>query len=174
MWEKHRNLCITYHKFPRDIWPEQWFVNTELKMPNGERLTVKLAEMGSWVGDKKNGLWVREVRKLGKHGHQTSLISTAKSEIAPRDAVLLEPMVPGKFLLLYDEMKHFAIDLLSEYGTEEFPGKQRVVNPTWRELERQRRSLKSKLANRAARYAALELHPEMDDEKVAKWKRQKG
>jgi len=172
MWEKHRIACITYHKFPRDIWPEQWFVQTELKMPNGERLTVKLAEMGSWVGDKKNGLWVREVRKLGKRGHQTSLISTAKSAIAPRDAALIFSRWSQENFFGY-MMKHYAIDLLSEYGTEEFPGKQRVVNPTWRELERQRRSLKSKLTNRAARYAALELHPVMDDEKVAKWKRQK-
>jgi hypothetical protein len=172
MWEKHRIACITYHKFPRDIWPEQWFVNTELKMPNGERLTVKLAEMGSWVGDKKNGLWVREVRKLGKHGHQTSLISTAKSAIAPRDAALIFSRWSQENFFGY-MMKHYAIDLLSEYGTEEFPGKQRVVNPTWRELERQRRSLKSKFTHRAARYAALELHPVMDDEKVVKWKRQK-
>jgi len=70
-------------------------------------------------------------------------------------------------------MKHYAIDLLSEYGTEEFPGKQRVVNPTWRELDRQHRSLKSKLTHRLAKYAALEMHPEMEDKKVAKWQRQK-
>ena len=29
-------------------------------------------------------------------------------------------------------MKHYALDLLSEYGTEDFPGAQRVVNPEWR------------------------------------------
>jgi chromosome segregation ATPase len=70
--------------------------------------------------------------------------------------------------------KHFAIDLLSEYGTEEFPGTQQVINPSWRELERQRRSLASKLANRQAKFANLELHPELgDNKKIAKWEYKK-
>jgi len=77
------------------------------------------------------------------------------------------------FFFAYME-KHFAIDLLSEYGTEGFPGTQQVVNPTWRELERARRSLASKLANRQAKFANLELHPELgDDKKIAKWEQKK-
>ena len=172
MWEKHRIACITYHKFPRDIWPKDWFVDTEVEMPNGEKLTMKLAELGSWIGDKKNGLWVREVRKMSKDDHQTSLISTAKSAVALRDAALTFSRWSQENFFGY-MMKHYAIDLLSEYGTEEFPGKQQVVNPIWRELDRQCRSRKSKLTHRAANYAALELHPEMEDKKVAKWLRQK-
>jgi transposase len=172
MWEKHRIACITYHKFPRDIWPEEWFVDTEVEMPGGEKLTMKLAEMGSRIGDKKNGLWVREVRKLGKNDHQTSLISTARSAVATGDAALIFSRWSQENFFGY-MMKHYAIDLLSEYGTEDFPGKQEVINPTWRELDRQCRSLKSKLTHRRAKYAALELHPEMDDKKMAKWKRQK-
>lgn len=172
MLEEHRIVCITYHKFPKGTWPEEWFVDTEVEMPNGEKLTIKLAEMGSWIGDKKNGLWVREVRKLSKNDHQTSLISTAKSAVAPRDAALIFSRWSQENFFAY-MAKHYAIDLLSEHGTEEFPGKQRVVNPVWRELDRQRRSLKSKLTNRSARYAAYELHPELEDKKVAKWNLQK-
>jgi transposase/predicted nucleic acid-binding Zn-ribbon protein len=172
MWEAHRIACITYHKFPRDLWPEEWFVETEVEMPNGEKLTIRLAEMGSFIGDKKNGLWVREVRKLGKNNHQTSLLSTAKSAVAPRDAALIFSRWSQENFFGY-MMKHYAIDLLSEYGTEEFPGKQTVVNPAWRELDRQCHSLKSKLTHRRAQYAALDLHPEMDDKKVAKWRSQK-
>jgi prepilin-type processing-associated H-X9-DG protein len=78
MWENHRIACITYHKFPKGSWPEDRFVDTEIEMRNGESVTIKLAEMGSWIGDKKGGLFVREVRKLCKSGHQTSLISTDK------------------------------------------------------------------------------------------------
>ena len=36
-----------------------------------------MAERGAWIGDKKKGLWVREIRKLTESGHQVSLISTA-------------------------------------------------------------------------------------------------
>ena len=84
MWEHHRIACITYHKFPKDLWPEERFVETEVKMPAGE-----------------------------------------------------------------------------------------VINPLWRELDRKRRSLKSKLTNRSTRYAALDLHPEPDETKAARWSRQK-
>ena len=173
MWEKHRIACITYHKFPKDNWPEERFVETEVTMPNGERVKLKLAEMGSWMGSKKDGLWVREVRKLCKDDHQTSLISSAKASFAIRDAARIFSRWSQENFFAYME-KHYAIDLLSEYGTEEFPGMQQVVNPTWRELERQRRALASKLANRQAKFANLELHPELGNKKkIAKWEHKK-
>jgi len=172
MWEDHRIACITYHKFPKGTWPTEWFLDTEIKMPNGEKLIMKLAEMGSWIGDKKNGLWVREVRKLGRNDHQTSLISTARRDLSILDAARIFSRWSQENFFAYME-KHYAIDLLSEYGTEGFPEKQRVVNPAWRELDRLRRSIKSKLTNRSARYAALDLHPELEDKKIAKWQRKK-
>jgi DNA-binding CsgD family transcriptional regulator len=173
MWEKHRIGCITYHKFPKGTWPKEWFKETEVKMPTGELLTLKLAEMGSFIGDKKNGLWVREVRKLNKNSdHQTSLISSAVGAIATENAASIFSRWSQENFFAYMS-KHYALDLLSEHGTEEFPGTQQVVNPVWRELDRRSRSLKSKLTNRRARYAALDLHPEMEDKKVAKWKHKK-
>lgn len=172
MWDDHRIACITYHKFPKEDWPHDQFVETETTMPHGERLTMMLSERGSFIGDKKHGIWVREVRKLSPNGHQTSLISTAKQSLATRDAALIFTRWTQENFFAYMS-KHYAIDLLSEYGTQELPGKQPVINPAWRELDRQRRSLKSKHAHRAARYAALDLHPEVDDKKLAKWKRKK-
>ena len=67
-----------------------------------------------------------------------------------------------------------AADLLNEYGTEEIPETKRpVVNPQWRELDRQKRSVKSKLTHRQARFAALTLHPESDEAAQAKWEKRK-
>jgi hypothetical protein len=67
-------------------------------------------------------------------------------------------------------MEHFAIDLLSEYGTEEIPETKRpVVNPARRALDQRRRSLQSRLQQRQARYAALTLHPESDPDEMAQW-----
>ena len=48
MWEKYRIACISYHKFPGDSWPQEWFETREVSMPNGERVTMKLAESFSW------------------------------------------------------------------------------------------------------------------------------
>jgi hypothetical protein len=68
-------------------------------------------------------------------------------------------------------MEHFAIDLLQEYGTESLPDTERVVNPVWRELDRSRNSLQSKLKHRLARFAETTLHsePEAGTAKYDKW-----
>ena len=134
------------------------------RLPNGERVSLKLAERGTWIGDRKNGLWVREIRKLTESGHQVSLISTAFGESALEDSVRLFSRWSQENFLRY-MMEHFAIDLLNEYRTEEIPETKRpVVNPKWRELDRQKRSVKSKLTHRQARFAALTLHPESDED----------
>ena len=116
---------------------------------------------------------MREVRKLTTSGHQVSLISTAFSGSPLQDSARLFSRWSQENFFRY-MMEHFAIDLLNEYRTEEIPETKRpVVNPKWRELDRQKRSVKSKLTNRQARFAALTLHPESDQAAVAKWQRQK-
>jgi hypothetical protein len=173
MWRTHRIACITYHKFPKDDWPTIEFVECETTLPNDERVSLKLAERGSWIGDKKNGLWVREIRKLTESGHQVSLISTVFGESALEDAARLFSRWSQENFLRY-MMEHFAIDLLNEYRTEQIPETKRpVVNPKWRELDRRRRSVKSKLTHQQARFAALTLHPESDETAQAKWAKRK-
>jgi hypothetical protein len=173
MWQTHRIACITYRKYLKDDWPTTEFVEIETTLPNGERVSLKLAERGVWIGDKKNQLWVREIRKLTESGHQVSLISTVFAESAPEDAVRLFSRWSQENFLRY-MMEHFAIDLLNEYRTEEIPETKRpVVNPKWRELDRRRRSVKSKLTHRQARFAALTLHPEPDEAAHAKWEKRK-
>ncbi len=58
-------------------------------------------------------------------------------------------------------MHHFGIDELTEYGTEPFPDTKTVVNPKWRDLDREKRKLIS-LLNRKIIY----LH-NMDSQKRA-------
>ena len=171
MWQTHRIACITYHKYPKDDWPTIEFFEIETTLPNGERVSLKLAERGVWIGDKKSGLWLREIRKLTENGHQVSLISTVFGEAALDDAVRLFSRWSQENFLRY-MMEHFAIDLLNEYRTEEIPETKRpVVNPKWRELDRRKRSVKSKLTHRQARFAALTLHPESDEGACAKWEK---
>ncbi|MFL6417156.1 MAG: putative transposase [Bryobacteraceae bacterium] len=173
MWQSHRIACITYHKYPKDDWPAAEFAEIETTLPSGEQVWLPLAERGSWIGDRKSGLWVREVRKRTQSGHQVSLISTAYGELALQDAAQLFSRWSQENFFRY-MMEHFAIDLLNEYRTEEIPETKRpVVNPKWRELDRQKRALQSKLTHRQARFAALTLHPESDEAARAKWERQK-
>ena len=172
MWEQHRVACITYHKFPKEDWSEEEFVETQLSLPNGEQVSLRLAERGSWIGDRKKGLWVREVRKLSRSGHQTSLISSAYGRGLEDAAALFSRWSQENFFRYM--MEHFAIDALSEYRTEEITETNRpVVNPRWRELDRHSRSLKSKLTQRQARFAALTIHPESNDKQRTKWEKNK-
>ena len=173
MWREHRIACLSYHKYPKGDWPEPWFQPTDVTLPSGEQVSLKLAELSSWVGDRPSGLFVREVRKLTESGHQTSLISTAYGHLALQDAAGLFSRWAQENFFRY-MIQHYAIDLLSDYQTEEIPGTNRpVVNPPWRELERQSRSLKGRLTHRQARFAALTLHPQDDQRKLAQWQRRK-
>jgi hypothetical protein len=173
MWQQHRIACITYHKYPKEAWRESEFSETPVPMPNGEVLSLKLAERGSWIGDHREGLWVREIRKLTHTGHQTSLVSTAYGRLGPENAGRLFSRWSQENFFRY-MMEHYAIDALSEYGTEAIPGTKRpVVNPAWRELDRQQRSLKSKLTQRQARFAALTLHPQAEESELQQWQQQK-
>ena len=170
MWQTHRIACITYHKHPKEAWPEEEFSDTKVTLPRGESLvSMKLAERGSRIGDKKNGLWVREVRKLTGSGHQVSLISSVYSQSAPEDAAWLFSRWSQENFFRY-MMEHYAIDLLSEYQTEEIPGTTRpVVNPRWRDLDSRVRSLQSKLQRRRAEFGAHAIHSESDEEAMPKW-----
>jgi transposase len=173
MWQTHRIACVTYHKYPKGDWPEEEFRETSLRMPNGETVGLKLAERGSWIGNRKEGLWVREIRKQTEGGHQVSLVSTAYGQEGMGDAGHLFARWSQENFFRY-AMEHYAIDLLAEYRTEAIPGTNRpVVNPAWREWEARRRSLKSKLTQRQSRYAAHTLHPEADTAKLEKWQREK-
>ena len=172
MWQEHRIACVTYHKFPKEDWPLSEFSEVTVTMPNGEVVTMKLAERGTLVG-AQDGVWMREVRRLTSSGHQISLISTAYGREGWQDAVTLFVRWCQENFFRY-MMEHYAIDALSEYRTEEIPATNRpVVNPAWRELDRKSRSAKGKLTQRRARFAALTLKSEADEAKTAKWEKQK-
>jgi transposase len=170
MWHKQRISCMTYHKHPGEDWPKEWFVKHKVTMPNGETVTMELAEMGSLVGSGKDAMWMREVRKLTESGHQTSLISTVYERPHAQLAARMFSRWCQENFFRY-MMEHFAIDLLQEYGTEDLPDTERVVNPAWRVLDRSRNSIQNKLRHRRARFAEMTMHPEPENNaaKYEKW-----
>jgi len=163
MWKKHRIGCITYHKHPRKAWPEEHFKAETFTMPDGEHLTMQLAEMGSYVGSGTTAMWMREVRKLTASGHQVSLISTAFA--IPHTALaarLFSRWCQENFFRYM--MQHFALDLLGEYKTTPLPDTERIVNPEWRELNKTKNTLQGKLTRRNAKFGAITLHQESTPE----------
>jgi len=163
MWQQHRIACMTYHKHPAEDWPETSFSTQVVTMPNGEAVSMDLAERGSLVGTGKAAMWMREVRKLTESGHQTSLISTAFDLPHTGLALCMFSRWCQENFFRY-MMQHYALDLLAKYGTEDIPGTEKVVNPERRELERQRNTVRSKLRYRQARFGEMTHHPVPDED----------
>jgi len=174
MWQQHRIACITYHKHPRGEWQADEFRTHPFSMPDGETVTMELAERGSLVGSGQDAMWMREVRKLTDSGHQVSLISTAfglpLTELAAR---LFTRWCQENYLRYMSQ--HFALDLLGEYGLAPIPDTERVINPAWRDLAKRRNAANARLTHRRAKFAALALHPEShaDSERIEAWQRRK-
>ena len=156
MWKDHRISCITYHKYPREAWPEEWFTKHEVSMPGGEVVTMRLAEMGSLIGDIKDGTWVREIRKLTDSCHQTSLIGTLYNKEYQYVASRMFSRWCQENFFGY-MMHHFALDLLVEHGTEALQPGQEVINPAWRRLTQKRNSVQNKSRYRKVKFAELTL-----------------
>jgi len=72
-------------------------------------------------------------------------------------------------------MRHYAIDLIAEYGIDDFPDTEMVVNPTRRELIKKRNSINGKLKNRRAKFTALNLSPKPEKrvKKHKQWEKKK-
>jgi hypothetical protein len=134
--QPQRIAALTYHRYPDgEDWRVEEFQEQAVKLVSGETVRMKLAERGTHVG-KRPGLWVREVRKLGTDGHQVSIVSTNFSgEAAAQAAALMARWSQENFFKYMRE--HFGLDALVQYGTEEIPATVTVLNPVWRELNRQ-------------------------------------
>ena len=134
--QPQRIAALTYHRYPDgEDWRAEEFQEQAVKLVSGETVRMKLAERGTHVG-KRPGLWVREVRKLGTDGHQVSIVSTNFSgEAAAQAAALMARWSQENFFKYMRE--HFGLDALVQYGTEEIPATVTVLNPVWRELNRQ-------------------------------------
>ena len=170
MWEEHRIACLSYKKFPSDSWPKEWFSDTVLNMPNGETIIVKLAEMGTRIGSTKDGIWMREVKKLSERGHQTSIVTSAYSHLPNENAALMFSRWSQENFFRY-MMENYGIDALCEYAQKNIPETNQVINPRWRELNSKCRSLTSQLQRQRAVWGARKMHPEEDEKKKEKWLR---
>jgi hypothetical protein len=166
---KKRIVCYTYRKYQREDWDRDEFSKHEVKFPDGEIVEMELAERGSLLGRK---IWVREIRKLTKSGHQTALVTTDFLSDAARIAGSMFSRWSQENFFKY-MMQHFGIDKLLEYKTDPIAETTRVVNPAYRELDGKIRSNNSKLARRKAKFGAIVLEGELEKKKVKEYERQK-
>lgn len=135
LWEQ-RIAAITYRKNVKDQWAESEFHLEEVTMPGGEIVHMKLAFRDTAVSSGEKSLPVLEVRRLTDTGHQTAIITTARTLSSPVLAARMFTRWCQENYFSY-MMQHYDIDGLVEYGSEELSGTVRVVNPAWRILDKQ-------------------------------------
>jgi hypothetical protein len=173
MWTQHRIACMTYHKYPKGDWPVEEFRERLVRLPHGEQIQMKIAERGTYLGNNKSGLWVREVRKLTESGHQTAVVSTDyKTESAALGLRMFARWCQENFFRYM--MQHFNIDALAEYKTERADETKPVVNPAYRKLEGQIKSAAGKLGRKLKEFGELSLSPLPKPQDMARYERQKG
>lgn len=160
--KEKRIACSTYHKYPGESWAEDEFQSCIATMPNGQQLEMRLAERGSCLS---NGLWVREIRKLTKQGHQTSIISTDYCLLqAPLAVAMFSRWSQENFFKYMRE--HYGLDRMAEYRVEDISDPLPIVNPDHRKLDGQVRSSTGKLNRRLAQFGAMNMEEAIGPESV--------
>ncbi|MCP5087456.1 MAG: hypothetical protein GY952_11715, partial [Rhodobacteraceae bacterium] len=161
--------CMTYHKYPGDPWPETEFTKQPVTLVSAEVVEMALAERGSLLGKK---LWVREIRKRTESGHQTAIIATHyQADFITIAASMFARWSQENFFRYMRQ--HYNIDGLVEYCLEDIPDSTPVVNPDYRQLDCEIRSLNGKLSRRLAKFGAMSLATEINSRKVEAFEQQK-
>ena len=167
--QSQRIAILTYHKYPGEDWSEEEFSERTVELSGGTVVSMKLAERGSRLS---NGLWVRQVRKLSAGGKQTAILSTDYQADYTRLAASMFARWSQENFFKYMR-EHYGLDRLVEYGTEAVPDSVQVVNPVWRQLDSQVRTLSGQRQRLSLRFAALGLEADLSEAEVSRYEQKK-
>jgi hypothetical protein len=156
---------LTYHKYPGEDWPVEEFLERGVELVGEETVSMQLAERGTRLS---NGLWVREVRKRSAGGKQAAILSTNYVADYTRLAASMFARWSQENFFRYMR-QHYGLDRLVEYGTESIPDTVRVVNPVWRQLDSQIRSLSGQRQRSLAIFGAQSLQGELSETAVTNY-----
>jgi len=169
LWDK-RIAVLTYRKYADQDWPCQEFHPQTVTLTSGQQVRMELAERETTL---RNGLGVREVRKIAEDGHQISIVSTCwVGDAAALAAALMARWCQENF---YRYMRqHFGLDALVEFGTELIPDTVTVVNPAWREAHREVLKRYRELKRYGALQDSLSLEQPLSEAAVACYEQHQG
>ena len=170
LWEK-RIAVISYHRYPKEDWPLEEFVEQSVELVRGVVEKVKLAERVTLLSRKK--VPVREVRKLTAGGRQISIVSTHRRNEGRRLAALLFARWSQENYFRYMR-QHFGLDALVEYGTEAMPDTAFTVNPDWRKLNTEVRQKHSLLRRLKALWQGTSLEKPISEASVTEHQLRQG
>jgi len=164
LWEKRVAFC-TYNKNVKDKWPEEDFAEYEMVQEDGTKEKITLSEKTVTLknNDKQNPKEVtcREIRKLSKSGHQTSILTTNwVLGIVAIGFYMFARWCQENFFLYMKQ--NFDIDGLVSYSKQAIPDTKMLVNPAYRKLESELKSLNAKLSRQKTLFTNTTLKEESE------------
>lgn len=170
--QKDRIAALTYHRYPEEDWPLEEFQEQAVKLANGATVRVKLAERGTKVG-KRPWLWAREVRRLVDGNRQISMVSTHfAGDAGSLAAALMARWSQENFFKYMRE--HYGLDALAEYGTETIPATVTVLNPVWRNLNREVRKKLAELKSHRQSQQSVPLDQTLSESVMRHYEQRQG
>ncbi len=177
LWKDKRIAVQTYHKYPKDNWNEEEFINTSVNMPSGNIISLKLAERGSCIGKMtktdNSSIWVREIRNLKNNNTQGSIISTSFNANLIYSFVMMKSRWSQENFFKY-AAREYNLDRLMDYDLEEMSDTTKLVNPKYRTIDSAIRKIRSKLSRKKAVFAGETLKGEIETKKINKFEEKKG
>jgi hypothetical protein len=115
------------------------FIQNQQEQPPTIKITHKRTK-------PKEQMWIREIRKLTPKGHQTSIItSNYKLDLIQIGYYMFARWNQENFFKYMIE--HYGLDMLISHFLTPISDTQQLVNPAYRALDKQIRSLNAKLKN---------------------------
>jgi hypothetical protein len=176
---EQRIAFCTYRKNVKEDWPEDEFSDCEVITPSGETEIMQLAERQTVLqgkkekGGKQKEITVREIRKRTASGHQTAIITTNHILTKIQIALFMFARWGQENFFKY-MVESFGIDSITSYLKNLVPDMSPVVNPQYRELDRQHKRITTLINNRKIKYAAISLqNREMTKKEIERYTKKK-
>ena len=144
LWQEHRVAVITYRKNVKDQWQASDFSENTVEI-EGTKTTMKLAEKPVEL----DGVVLREIRRLTKNDHQTSVLTTHPGLTISEVALYMFSRWSQENFFRYMR-QDYDFDKISQYAVEQIDKEFVVVNPAYNKLDYQLKKIREKISRRKA------------------------
>lgn len=170
LWDKFRVACQTYHKFPKEDWPETDFTTHKEETVFGTIVEMKIAER---IVSPIKEFELREVRFLAENNHQVSILTRDYRPSTHAVITHMKSRLSQENFFRYGRQE-FNLDTLASYRKIDVDDTTKVINPTYRGLEKDINSLKGKLGRRHLQQKELILPDNPTDKQQKKYEAKQG
>jgi hypothetical protein len=149
LWNDHRVAVLSYRKNVKESWAEKDFQTIPFEI-HGIKTKMALAEKQIEL----NGFKMREVRRLSKNGHQTSIITSNKTLSLKMIAFYMFSRWTQENFFKYLRQE-YDFDRIAQYTVEQIDNDFYVVNPEYNNIAYKLKKVREKINRRRARLFKL-------------------